>query len=682
MSAPSSPRARRSLRRRTTQEEDGGPGGGSSSATEAEERSTRSSNEDSRASSREDLLACRLCGDAGEDKLPQHFDDRTELVSHYSLAHFKDRLARLLPSAAPFKCPKCSRPPFRTKSALIEHYGDEHQMAVKLLEEELQKRIENSGKTNGDRRRRLRTSVDDATSSKTNSGAEMSEDSDGKEDADEDPDPQEGTDAGGGNDPLPKLSRGRLRCKLCRAVLPNRTKLKKHAVDKHFREEICKDLTRTKPFRCPFKSCDYESDTFQALFRHYGPAHNVIEQYMPQVEYSTSSSQSQNSSSRNRIATTAVEENGTNFSNEEDEADGQSSSAKKQSIDESMADSGDADSEESEEEEEGGGDHVQDGSGETKSRGRAGLKRSVDRADELAEFKRQVRENLRTLDGLQAEALDEKNIRCVCGKVVRLCTRFYWRYLVQKPSLKNGVIIQKGHWFTCPLVQERGSHIPQYIFPQEEIDASKAAYEQQLKSSADAAAGSGDDSDGEGVSGIGLKRRSKRNAKREELSGEPEEKRPREEPFNMERHVRELLATRVVGETFLQDGPCFQVSFILIEHRDQSTVFQSTLSFRCRSTSVPCATCAVPQVRWSAARCWPRDTSTRRAVTSAAAFTPSESCAIQRVATWQWLATWTPPRTLTNETWRSGALIQLVPLPTFHLKRSVYIQQSTDGNVI
>ena len=46
----------------------------------------------------------------------------------------------------------------------------------------------------------------------------------------------------------------------------------------------------------------------------------------------------------------------------------------------------------------------------------------------LKEFKREVHENLRTLDGAHAVAVDERNVKCVCGKVVRLCNVFYWRY--------------------------------------------------------------------------------------------------------------------------------------------------------------------------------------------------------------------------------------------------------------
>ena len=52
-------------------------------------------------------------------------------------------------------------------------------------------------------------------------------------------------------------------------------------------------------------------------------------------------------------------------------------------------------------------------------------------------------------DGRHAEAIDERSIRCLCNKVIRTCSRFNWRYLIQKPKVRNGVVYQKGHWFGC-----------------------------------------------------------------------------------------------------------------------------------------------------------------------------------------------------------------------------------------
>ena len=81
---------------------------------------------------------------------------------------------------------------------------------------------------------------------------------------------------------------------------------------------------------------------------------------------------------------------------------------------------------------------------------RSGRKKEFEKPRNFAEFSRQVEQNLRTEEGNFAKAVDEKSIKCVCGKVVKTCTKYYWRYLLQRPTVKNGQVIQKGHWFTCP----------------------------------------------------------------------------------------------------------------------------------------------------------------------------------------------------------------------------------------
>ena len=98
---------------------------------------------------------------------------------------------------------------------------------------------------------------------------------------------------------------------------------------------------------------------------------------------------------------------------------------------------------------------------------RTGRKGEFDKPKNFAEFSRQVQENLRTEDGKFATAVDERAIRCVCGKVVRTCGKYYWRYLVQRPTIKNGQVIQKGHWFTCATVTEFKSCIPPWPVSQE-----------------------------------------------------------------------------------------------------------------------------------------------------------------------------------------------------------------------
>jgi hypothetical protein len=362
-------------------------------------------------------------------------------------------------------------------------------------------------------------------------------------------------------------------CKLCRAVVPNRTKLKKHAIDRHFKQEIISQLSNAKPFKCRETDCQFVGETFQALFRHFGSKHNAIEQFMPQVEYSkvpcssdaTAMLENGTSSSSPPLtqpevlpsshdAATSLEEN---VPREESRLDAHSNSNTYKTEGEhssteaqiasasseappavSVNDATTVNNKET--------DRSEPMEVTVKKERPAGDQPAETRSEEprmpkpknMAEFKKQVREILRTNDGRHAEALDERTIQCVCGKVIRVCASYYWRFLIQKPSIKNGQVVQKGHWFNCPVVAQRGSPIRPYVVTQEELDASVE---------------SGNDKDEDG-----RKRRLQRS-----LDGEPAAKRSKEEEFSMERHIRELMSKRVSGDTFLQDGPCFQMGFDL-----------------------------------------------------------------------------------------------------------------------
>ncbi len=441
-----------------------------------------------------------------------------------------------------------------------------------------------------------------------------------------------------------------LRCKLCSAEMPSRSKLKRHAVDRHFKEEISRDLSNKRPYRCPAKGCQFEAEAFGQLVRHYGPSH-AVEKYMAQVEYSDSAGPTTAPSTAKEASSGKIE-NGTNedlqsVANDDDEeleeeegetmlsggesadeaseneeaAAGESRSAgpESQSDEEMEDDMGeeeeDEDAEDSEEEEE---EEEEDGEENSEAvdnaaaadvpmeedvdednvivikrgPGRPRKRHDPDAPKNMREFRRQVEENLKTLDGTHAVAVDERNIRCVCGKLVRLCNIYYWKYLVQKPFVRNGAVIQKGHWFTCPTVLEKGSFIPQHEISQEEIEASKAAAGTTAAASASASgkrslSSSRANSDAESESESSpVKRRSRRVIKRTEAAAEaaaaaaaacldePAAKKRKSsaaesgegssdpaEEFSVERHIRDLLASRVPGETFLQDGPCFEMGF-------------------------------------------------------------------------------------------------------------------------
>ncbi len=280
--------------------------------------------------------------------------------------------------------------------------------------------------------------------------------------------------------------------------------------------------------------------------------------------------------------------------------------------------SGDADSELSEDEEENDADKVpqtkEEKSENKKQESQRSPKKGVSStssrrrskgcgpsSEKMIEFRQAVSDNLRTLDDRVAKVIDEKNIECVCGKNVRLSTKFYWRYFLQKPTVKNGTVVQKGHWFNCDTVKHAGSLIPPHEVTQRELDESKVAFkEQQAKGkSREKKVVSNSDEESEEEEAAAAGRRLPKRRRRKVVNrdfGEPDEKKVREllaanatassssssttttttssAAFNMEKHIRELQSTRVPGETFLQDGPCFQTSpDVVMCHMCRSTSY-------------------------------------------------------------------------------------------------------------
>merc|ERR1739838_327454 len=95
------------------------------------------------------IESCQLCSDMVED-----------LSRHLSLNHFKSKLVKLLPSQSPFKCPKCASVE-SSHDNLISHYGGQHKLNERYLDEELSSKTVSSTssstskdkKTNGTRPR-------------------------------------------------------------------------------------------------------------------------------------------------------------------------------------------------------------------------------------------------------------------------------------------------------------------------------------------------------------------------------------------------------------------------------------------------------------------------------------------------------------------------------------------------
>ena len=107
--------------------------------------------------------------------------------------------------------------------------------------------------------------------------------------------------------------------------------------------------------------------------------------------------------------------------------------------------------------------------------GRRGRKAAV---KNMEEFNKALKDNLRTKDGSHCIAKDEISVQCICGKVIRICNPYYWKYLVQKPRVVNGKLYARGHWYICEEVKKRGS---EYQLSEEEKMEIKKELEKSRK---------------------------------------------------------------------------------------------------------------------------------------------------------------------------------------------------------
>ena len=209
-----------------------------------------------------------------------------------------------------------------------------------------------------------------------------------------------------------------------------------------------------------------------------------------------------------------------------------------------------------------------------------------DKPRNFDEFKKQVEANLRVEDGRHAEAIDERSIRCICKKVIRTCSRFNWSYLIQKPKIRNGVVYQRGHWFACPDVAKGVSCIK---------PSDKICDDTDDSNEIDSRENSTSDLPTDLIGTLATRRVSKRvtgekdepSSKRarnanyseiddddfdddeadsddsdeeEESEEESSQEEDEEEHFSLYKNISTLLQSRVPGEIFIQDGPCFQMA--------------------------------------------------------------------------------------------------------------------------
>jgi hypothetical protein len=201
------------------------------------------------------------------------------------------------------------------------------------------------------------------------------------------------------------------------------------------------------------------------------------------------------------------------------------------------------------------------------------------------EYLAQIGKWLRLKDGRVAKAVDDTTMKCVCDKNFRTNLKYNWRFLIQRPTLRDGKPNHKGHWFRCPEVAKGGTIIENWKFSKADIEASyfnSKGCDQDKKDELKGRDDSRDSSpmkrtrkrglltsesctsmDSEGAMGADSKR-GLYNEDDSEDESDLDEEEMAEETTRMQRNiirkrVNDLLNTRVPGLTFLQDGPCFQV---------------------------------------------------------------------------------------------------------------------------
>ena len=171
----------------------------------------------------------------------------------------------------------------------------------------------------------------------------------------------------------------------------------------------------------------------------------------------------------------------------------------------------------------------------------------LDTPKNLEEFAQALKDNLRTKDGKYCKPKDDKNIECVCGKVVRICNAFYWRYMVQKPKVIGGKLVSRGHWYNCSYVKRKGSMFKLISDNSERSPGQKREEAQDRQ-----------DSKPKRIKSERVRERL--NAENTKDSDDDEEEEEEARQQIIQRNIQELLETRAVSEKFLQDGPCYFVS--------------------------------------------------------------------------------------------------------------------------
>ena len=129
---------------------------------------------------------------------------------------------------------------------------------------------------------------------------------------------------------------------------------------------------------------------------------------------------------------------------------------------------------------------------------------------------------------------------------LQVCNAFYWRYMVQKPRIQNGRIVSRGHWYNCEEVRRRGTDT---VMDSREIEELR-----EVLAAGGTTASLKRPESGDRTEDVKPKRMRTREKKTEDTTEDDDEE---ARQMIIQRNIAELLESRVVNDTFLQDAPCF-----------------------------------------------------------------------------------------------------------------------------
>ena len=217
------------------------------------------------------------------------------------------------------------------------------------------------------------------------------------------------------------------------------------------------------------EKCSFEGDSALAVLRHFGLHHHGIDKYMDQL-IAPLEEEANDSEKKKPSATDPKELWVVKRAKAKPEAwVVNASSSKTDSGDEVESDAAEDDA----------ASVASTNSSDSKP-GRRGRKGNGPHS--MEDFSKALKDNLRTKDGKFCTAKDESTVVCVCGKEVKICSKFYWKYLVQKPRVVNGKLYARGHWYICDEVKRRGS---EYQLSEEEKLEIKKELENSRKGTAE-----------------------------------------------------------------------------------------------------------------------------------------------------------------------------------------------------